>query len=202
MEKIINTDISPTTLLRGPVQLVFAIKHGLLPEHYFLEIGCSKLFCGQNFIIYLDRDRYMAVDVENIERNRLYVKQHEVLRSKNPKLLLLSKPISINPESLITFDHIDMAIGFNIFTHNPLSTLVNWINYLSNKTSQMFINLNIAEDSGNENGTLFWVTEKEFYKYVEGICCLERLEPLPGTKNNEAWKYNLHLTQWVYKITW
>ena len=70
-------------------QLHVLCANGLKPEHSLLDIGCGPLQGGVVYILYLNANRYTAIDIEPRRINTAYtqVSQHE-LGAKNPRIIL------------------------------------------------------------------------------------------------------------------
>lgn len=110
----------------GEWQLRLLLEHGLLPEHYLLDIGCGCLRGGVKFISYLKRGRYFGVDKDpallkaglEIELNRAHLGKSPVLRE------------------MADFDfaslgrQFDYALAQSVFTHLPLNSIIRCILYV------------------------------------------------------------------------
>ena len=94
-------------------QFTFLRKHGLLPEHYLLDIGCGTLRGGIPVIAYLDPEHYFGVD----SRAEVIDEAFEELESaqlvaRNPALL------TTNSLSSVTLpDPIDVVWAFSVLIH-------------------------------------------------------------------------------------
>ena len=47
----------------GRLQFDFLVRQGLMPEHFFLDVGCGSWRGGVHFVDYLLSHRYFGVDV-------------------------------------------------------------------------------------------------------------------------------------------
>ena len=69
-------------------QLNALVSAGLAPHHSLLDIGCGPLQGGIAFIDYLDKDRYVGVDVAEEPLTWAYrlISEHKLAR-KNPRII-------------------------------------------------------------------------------------------------------------------
>jgi len=104
----------------GDLQFNFLVKKGLLPEHYFLDIGCGSLRGGVHFIRYLENKHYFGID-KNLE---LLVGGSVELRENN----LESNQPTLKQINDFDFESLeqkfDFALAQSVFTHIPLNDII------------------------------------------------------------------------------
>ena len=105
----------------GQLQIDFWLKHGLKPEHYFLDVGCGALRAGVHFIRYLEAGHYFGIDCnqEAIEAGRHVELVKHGLTHKNPTLVHMD---DFDFSSLnVQFDY---ATIHSVFPHLTLNSII------------------------------------------------------------------------------
>ena len=104
----------------GKLQFDFMIKQGLMPEHFFLDVGCGSLRGGIHFINYLQPGHYFGIDKNidllNAGKNIELVKNN--LIQKNPHLLHVE-----NFDFSILQHSFHYALAQSVFTHLAVSDI-------------------------------------------------------------------------------
>jgi SAM-dependent methyltransferase len=101
----------------GRQQFRYLKRHGLLPEHQMLEIGCGNLRAGWLFINYLRRAHYYGVDIspDVILAAQETVVRHDLL-GKLPYLTVVrDMQFRFLPD-----EHFDYVHAHSVFSHCPL----------------------------------------------------------------------------------
>ncbi|GAA3474360.1 class I SAM-dependent methyltransferase [Nonomuraea roseola] len=100
----------------GKTQFDYLVKHGLLPEHRMLEIGCGNLRAGRLFIDYLHSGHYYGVD---ISPDILFAAQQTLadfdLRDKLPHLT----PVHDLRFDFLPDEYFDVVHAHSVFSHSP-----------------------------------------------------------------------------------
>ncbi|UCC31013.1 MAG: class I SAM-dependent methyltransferase [Phycisphaerales bacterium] len=98
----------------GRLQFNFMVQRGLMPHHYFLDIGCGSLRGGVHFIPYLDRGRYFGID-----RQKGLIGAG--LRHELDAAIALAKQPRFIHSAMFEFDRFctrfDFALAQSVFTH-------------------------------------------------------------------------------------
>lgn len=102
----------------GLGQLTFLKKHGLRPEHKFLDVGCGSLRAGRHLVDYLEPGNYYGVDASRSVIQAGYdVELTDEQRAKLPTANLRA-----NDRFNVDFDvRFDFAIAQSVFTHVSLN---------------------------------------------------------------------------------
>jgi SAM-dependent methyltransferase len=104
----------------GKAQFDYLLKHGLLPHHRLLEIGCGNLRAGYRFIKYLDGGNYYGTEISSEVLARAQeTLEREGLVAKQPHLTLVE---DMRFEFLAD-GQIDMVHAHSVFSHSPLSVI-------------------------------------------------------------------------------
>ena len=97
-------------------QIQYLIKYGLKKNMLFLDYGCGAINSGRFFIDYLDKDKYVGVDVS---KNVILLGEKRVdtfnLRLKNPILMHLNNMNQIRDLN----KKFDIIWGQSVLTHMP-----------------------------------------------------------------------------------
>jgi cyclopropane fatty-acyl-phospholipid synthase-like methyltransferase len=104
----------------GTLQFEFLLRHGLLPSHKLVDIGCGALRCGLPIIRYLEKGNYFGLDLnESLLEGGKRELMLAGLTAKQPKLLLNNK------FELDRFGvSFDFAIAQSLFTHLDMNLIV------------------------------------------------------------------------------
>jgi len=104
----------------GKLQFDFIIKQGLMPEHFFLDVGCGSLRGGIHFINYLKPGHYFGIDknMELLDAGRNIELMKNNLIQKNPCLLHVQ-----NFDFSILQHSFDYALAQSVFTHLSVSDI-------------------------------------------------------------------------------
>jgi SAM-dependent methyltransferase len=99
----------------GRRQLDWLISEGLDPEDTLLEIGCGIFRAGKHFIEYLDRKKYIGMEIseETIQVG---------LDRLNNQMIQTKKPTIYNNSNLQLGEigtHVDFIIAHSVFSHTP-----------------------------------------------------------------------------------
>jgi len=107
--------------VHGPRQLEFLQEHGLLPEHYLLDVGCGPLRGGVHFISYLDAGHYFGLDKNAgvLETARAVELKRYGIEHKSPTLVAME-----NFDFSALGHQFDYAWAQSVFTHLPLNNIV------------------------------------------------------------------------------
>jgi SAM-dependent methyltransferase len=105
----------------GTLQFDYLVDHGLLPEHYLLDVGCGPLRGGVKFIPYLEPGHYFGVDknASQIEETRRLEIPRNNLAPFRPTVVVME---DFGFERLN--QQFDFAIAQSVFTHLPLNSIV------------------------------------------------------------------------------
>lgn len=105
----------------GKLQFDFLVSNGLMPYHYFLDIGCGSLRGGVHFIGYLNKGHYFGVDKnqELLDAGMKIELKRYGLENKNPILVQMA---NFNFQLLNT--KFDFALAQSLFTHLPLNDII------------------------------------------------------------------------------
>lgn len=100
---------------RGRLQEDFFIKHGLKPEHYFLDIGCGPLRGGVRFIKYLEPGHYYGIEKEPslLKAAQEIELERHCLVDRKPNLLLIDN-FDLSALRDVQFD---FMFAYSVFTH-------------------------------------------------------------------------------------
>jgi SAM-dependent methyltransferase len=100
----------------GPFQLENLKRHGLLPHHMLLDIGCGSLRGGLHFIRYLERGHYWGTDLslKLLDSGRRFVAVAG-LQEKLPRLML-AQDFSFRQLDGARFDFVQ---AFGVLTDVP-----------------------------------------------------------------------------------
>lgn len=97
----------------GELQRDFLLSQGLRPEHALLEIGCGTGRLARKVVPYLDRSRYVGIDISEKARANCYeLAQREGWAEKNPNFYANA------PERLF-----DFIWAFSVFIHLPAAVV-------------------------------------------------------------------------------
>jgi SAM-dependent methyltransferase len=104
---------------------VLLLKHGLLPQHNVLDIGCGALRAGYWLIHFLDDERYCGIEpnVSVLKTGRRFILEPGLEEAKRP-----------NYSNNHTFDfsvfdrRFDYAIARSIWTHAPKADIERMLN--------------------------------------------------------------------------
>ncbi len=137
--------VGPANLwkLKRDFQLAFLREHGLLPEHYLLDIGCGTLRGGIPLIAYLAPKHYFGVDsradIINEAFNELESAQ---LATKQPTLLATKSLTNI------TLPHsVDVVWAFSVLIHMTDVTLTDCFHLVASVLTaggMFYANVNIG----------------------------------------------------------
>jgi SAM-dependent methyltransferase len=102
----------------GRLQFRFLEAHGLMPNHYFLDVGCGSLRGGIHFIRYLDPNHYFGCDLNEsliqagIERE---IRPHGLDHRIGPNSFAVSEEFEFQRLDA----QFDYALALSLFTHLP-----------------------------------------------------------------------------------
>ena len=104
----------------GLLQLDFVKRHGLMPNHDLLDMGCGALRGGIQFMRYLDKGHYHGMDFNAslIEAGKREI-QGAGLVEKEAHLLVNAKF-----EASLFGKSFDYAIAQSVFSHLPMNHIV------------------------------------------------------------------------------
>lgn len=104
----------------GTLQFDFMLKQGLMPDHFFLDVGCGSLRGGIHFINYLKSGNYFGIDknIDLLNAGRKIELIKNNLIQKNPCLLHME-----NFDFSILQHSFHYALAQSIFTHLPISDI-------------------------------------------------------------------------------
>lgn len=105
----------------GKLQFEFFKDQGLRKEHSFLDIGCGNLRAGRYFIDFLDKGRYVGIDVSSVilSAAQLAIKNLG-LATKEPTIILTHDLRFNEFEGIEKFDFLN---AHSVFTHLPESAV-------------------------------------------------------------------------------
>jgi SAM-dependent methyltransferase len=111
----------------GEIQFEYLQKHGLLPEHRLLEIGCGNLRAGWRFIDYLEPGCYYGIE---ISPEVLLAAQQTLVREgvedKLPHLTLVEDlRFEFLPDAVV-----DVVHAHSVFSHSPLPLIEECFSHL------------------------------------------------------------------------
>jgi ubiquinone/menaquinone biosynthesis C-methylase UbiE len=110
----IGSDTREHWMKVGQMQFSYLLKHGLRPDHKFLDIGCGNLRAGWRLIQYLDSGHYYGVDISpDILLAALKELRDQNLQGKYPHLVLVN---DLNFEFLPD-QAFDVIHAHSVFTH-------------------------------------------------------------------------------------
>lgn len=103
----------------GKLQFEFFKERGLRNDHRFLDIGCGNLRAGRYFINFLEKDRYVGIDVSMkiLKAAELEIKNLG-LAAKEPKVFLTQ---DLKFDELADSEKFDYINAHSVFTHIPES---------------------------------------------------------------------------------
>lgn len=103
----------------GILQYHFLVANGLRPEHQFLDIACGSLRLGQYLIPYLDRGKYLGIDMirEIIDAGLAHEISPAIVEMKAPDFVVNEK-FDVSGKSPF-----DVAIAQSLFTHLTLEDI-------------------------------------------------------------------------------
>jgi SAM-dependent methyltransferase len=107
--------------MMGRLQLDFLREHGLLPEHYLLDVGCGPLRAGSHFIRYLEAGHYHGVErrAHVLAAGRDEELPRQGLSDKHPVLTTMQD---------FGFDRLgqtfDYALAQSVFTHIDINAML------------------------------------------------------------------------------
>ena len=171
----------------GQLQFDFLLRQGLLPKHFFLDVGCGSLRGGVHFIRYLEAGHYYGIDKSQqlLDAGRNVELRNAGLIERVPTLLQTD-----------TFEfgalhrQFDFAIAQSVFTHIALNDIV-----------RCMMNMEKALNPGGR----FYVT---FFENPKGK---QHLEPLthprtegPGVVSffdKDPFHYDFGTFQWICQGT-
>jgi ubiquinone/menaquinone biosynthesis C-methylase UbiE len=104
----------------GRQQFRYLKRHGLLPEHRLLEIGCGNLRAGWLFIDYLDSGGYFGVD---ISPEVILAAQDTVCRQGLAAKLPYLTVVRDMRFDFLPDQHFDYVHAHSVFSHCPLSVI-------------------------------------------------------------------------------
>jgi SAM-dependent methyltransferase len=105
----------------GQLQRDFLIRHGLMPAHRLLDVGCGAFRGGVHFVAYLDPGNYYGIDVSPALLDVGYAQEiaAQGLADRLPRANL-----ACNGEFDIPWDvPFEYAIAQSLFTHLPLNQI-------------------------------------------------------------------------------
>lgn len=112
----VGTGTRSAWLAAGEKQLQYLVRHGLVPTHTLLDIGCGNLRAGRRFIELLDDGNYVGVDVSP---EILIAATHTIsdfqLQSKLPRLYLI-RDMSFD---FLPTAYFDVVQAHSVFSHTP-----------------------------------------------------------------------------------
>jgi cyclopropane fatty-acyl-phospholipid synthase-like methyltransferase len=132
----------------GTLQFEFLLRHGLLPGHKLVDIGCGALRCGLPIIRYLETGNYFGLDINEslLEGGKRELALAE-LTDKRPKLLLNNK-FELDRFGVL----FDFAIAQSLFTHLDMNSIVRCLREarkVLHSGSKFFISFLQAPHSGH-----------------------------------------------------
>ena len=138
----------------GQLQFEFLVDRGLLPEHFFLDIGCGSLRAGVHFIKYLRNGHYYGIEKEksllqaglDIEMKR-YGLEH-----KSVNLLLVDDFDLSGIRKEIEFDFMLAQSVFTHLTPEVISTCLMRVLPRLKETGTFYATFNESENSEINNG--------------------------------------------------
>ncbi|GAB3658886.1 class I SAM-dependent methyltransferase [Actinocorallia lasiicapitis] len=104
----------------GEMQFGYLRKHGLLPEHTMLEIGCGNLRAGRLFIDYLDAGNYSGIDIspDILQAARRTLADYG-LEAKKPALSLVTD----NKFARFPDASFDVVHAHSVYSHCPINVI-------------------------------------------------------------------------------
>lgn len=137
--------------LNKEFQLTYLKKHGLMPNHKFLDFGCGAIAAGRHFISYLDKGMYTGLDVSEavLDEAKSRIKSEGLLDKEAQLVHIPAGDISLLPAS-----HFDYLLAQSVFTHMPpdeISTLMSKIRNYMNESSTFFFTFVPPKDSKDKH---------------------------------------------------
>jgi SAM-dependent methyltransferase len=158
----------------GEMQFIYLKNHGLMPEHYMLEIGCGNLRAGRLFIEYLGEGHYSGIDIspDILVAAEKTVAQYG-LAAKRPSLTLVTD----NKFDLFADWSFDVIHAHSVYSHCPINVI-----------DECFANVGrILKPSGyfdftfdRTEGEEHQVLDEDFYYRTETLIALAAKHSLRG----------------------
>ena len=147
----------------GELQFNYLVKHGLQPNHHFLDLGCGNLRAGWRIIDYLEGAKYTGVDISSeIIRAAAKTLVDKELMPKRPYLYLVGD----THLEFLPSGYFDVVHAHSVYTHCPeeviRSSMLGVKRVLRPEGFFDFTILEINETSAN-------ILEKDFYYSVDVI---------------------------------
>ncbi len=113
----------------GKLQFDFLVAHGLMPQHFLLDIGCGSLRGGVHFIAYLERGHYTGVDKsrELLEAGRQIELARYGLTDRHPVLVEMD-----DFDFSVLKQKFHYALAQSLFTHLSLNSIIRCVVNLEN----------------------------------------------------------------------
>jgi SAM-dependent methyltransferase len=171
----------------GRLQFSFLVQQGLLPHHYFLDVGCGALRGGIHFIRYLEPRHYYGVDQNQdvLEAARKVELRRHGLAFKNPTLFR-----NDTFEFQALGQSFDYALAQSVFIHLPLNYIIRCV-------------MNIEKVL--VPGGRFFAT---FFENPQGKFNLEPVwhfstdgADFPSFFDKDAFHYDFHTFEWICEGT-
>jgi len=111
----------------GKLQFDFLIANGMLPKHYFLDVGCGSIRGGVHTIQYLKEGHYFGIDknIDLLDAGRNIELKRSGLFDKCPNLVQMW---DFEFESL--HQKFDYAMAQSVFTHLPKHDIIKCLSNL------------------------------------------------------------------------
>ncbi|HET6728137.1 MAG TPA: class I SAM-dependent methyltransferase [Jiangellaceae bacterium] len=107
-------------LALGQMQFDYLVRHGLVPHHNLLEIGCGNIRAGRLFIDYLEAGHYYGVDISpDILLAATETLTEYGLQAKVPHLVLVDD-LRL---AFLPGEHFDVVHAHSVFSHSPISVI-------------------------------------------------------------------------------
>jgi len=104
----------------GQLQFNYLLRHGLRPEHRFLDIGCGNIRAGRHFITHLNPGHYIGIDISpKVLADALKQIVRYGLESKLPYLYY----IDTTDYSCFPAEYFDVVQAHSVFSHLPIDQI-------------------------------------------------------------------------------
>ena len=106
--------------LMGKMQYDFMLRHGLKPNHNFLDVGCGCLRGGIHFIKYLDKGLYCGIDInKSLLAAGVVELGKKLYKEKKPRL------VAEGDFKFEVFERkFDFMLSVSVFSHLPYNSII------------------------------------------------------------------------------